>query len=142
MLMLNVLFYIEMHTKMTKCENILFTNDRIGSEFYRYTVDDIGPLLGTLFNSKFEGWQFPRSWGDSVICPIYKSGITCDPSNYHGISITTSMYNPFSTIITSRLYSRGETNNTIKEALVGFRTGYSVIDNVFLFPNYGANEFI
>ena len=52
------------------------------------------------------------------------------------------MYNPFSTIINSRLYSRGETNNTIKEALVGFRTGYSVIDNVFLFPNYGANVFI
>lgn len=106
-------------------------NDGICSEFYKYTKDDISPILCTLFNKIFATGQFPYTWGESVICPVYKSGITSDPNNYRGISITTTMYKIFSCILNKRLYNWAEHNNIIDEAQAGFRRGYSAIDNVF-----------
>lgn len=106
-------------------------NDGIGSEFYKYTAHDIGPALCTLFNKIFDTGQFPISWGESVICPIFKTGMTSNPNNYRGISITSTMYKIFSCILNRRLYNWAESNSVIDEAQAGFRQGYSAIDNVF-----------
>ena len=68
--------------------------DGIPSEFYKNTLHDILPVLHKLFNSVFTTGNFPSTWSQSVICPIFKSG-TCskiNPANYRGISITTVMY--------------------------------------------------
>ena len=36
--------------------------------------------------------MFPDSWGESIVCPVYKAGPQNDSNNYRGISITTTMY--------------------------------------------------
>ena len=66
--------------------------DGIPSEFYKNTLHDILPILYKLFNSVFSTGNFPSTWSQSVICPIFKSGSKRNPANYRGISITTTMY--------------------------------------------------
>jgi len=150
MLMLNVLFQEgdEMLNSIITLDEVTTSinklalctscgNAGIGSEIYRYTVGDIGSLLCTLFNTIVEGGQFPKSWGESVICPIYKSGITCDPGNYRDITIITTMYKFCSTIIKSRLYSWAETNNKkTKHRRASVEVILLLI--MFLFANYGT----
>ena len=75
--------------------------------------------------------MFPDSWGESIVCPVYKAGPQYDPNNYRGISITTTMYKIFSNIINQRLYRWAEDNNKLDECQAGFRHSYSAIDNVF-----------
>lgn len=106
-------------------------NDGLSTEFYTYTKNEITPILCCLFNKIFQFGSFPISWGESIICPIHKSGPKNDPNNYRGISLTTSLYKIFSIVLNSRLYSWAESNNKIDEAQAGFRRGYSAIDNVF-----------
>ena len=105
--------------------------DGIGAEFYITTVVEITPIMFKLFNQIFNSGIFPSSWGESIITPIYKSGLQNDPNNYRGISVTTTLYKIFSRIINNRLYNWAEENHKIDEAQAGFRRGYSVTDNIF-----------
>jgi len=58
------------------------------SEFYKYSVEDILPILLVLFNKILDTGCFQKSWGHRDITPIHKSGPTNIPGNYRGISIT------------------------------------------------------
>jgi len=105
--------------------------DGIPAEFFKYTTDDISPILILLFNQILETGSIPLSWGSSVITPIHKSGPTNIPGNYRGISISTTLYKIFSGIINNRLSNWAEDNNKIDESQSGFRKGYSTVDNIF-----------
>lgn len=106
-------------------------NDGLGAEFYVHTRNDIAPVLCSLFNKILSTGSFPKSWGESVICPLRKSGPKSDPNNYRGISLTTTLYKIFSIVMNSRLYAWAENNNKIDESQAGFRRGYSAMDNAF-----------
>ena len=97
----------------------------------KYTSHEITPLLLSIFNTIFESGIFPSNCGKSVIGTIYKNGRINNPGNYRGISITDTLYKVFSTIVNTRLYNWAENNNQIDESQVGFRHGYSTIDNIF-----------
>ena len=73
----------------------------------------------------------PKSFGESVLCPIHKSGPTNDPNNFRGIALINTMYKIFSSILNKRLYSWVEENKKLDESQAGFRAGYSTIDNIF-----------
>ena len=90
-----------------------------------------------LFNKIFDAGQFPNSWGVSITCPIYKSGLKNNPNNYRGISIANVMYKIFSHIINARLYTWAENNHKIDESQAGFRRNYSPIDNIFCLQAMG-----
>ena len=75
--------------------------------------------------------MFPKSWGQSVIYPIYKSDSHNDPSNYREVSLLNTMYKIMSNIISNRLYIFAEENNEIDEGQAGFRRGYTTDDNIF-----------
>ena len=99
-------------------------------EFYKCTTEIIVPFLCRLFKNILTTGKFPDSWGEIIVCPIYKAGLQYDPNKYRGISITTTMYTIFSNIINQRLYSWAE-DNKLDECQAGLRHSYSVIDNVF-----------
>ena len=46
----------------------------------------IDPLC-KLFNNILSTGKFPVVWEKGIIVPIFKSGETCNPSNYKGITI-------------------------------------------------------
>ena len=105
--------------------------DCIGSEFYIDTSAEISPILTILFNNILNSGNFPPAWGRSIICPIHKSGSVTDPSNFCGIGLMNTMYRLFSIILNNRLYKWAEENSKLDEVQAGFRSGYSVVDNIF-----------
>ena len=105
--------------------------DCIGAEFYINTSLEISPVLKDLFNNILNSGNFPQAWGRSIICPIHENGSMSDPSNFRGISLMYTMYKIFSIILNKRLYKWAEENSMLDEAQAGFRSGYSVVDNIF-----------
>ena len=79
--------------------------DGIPSEFYKFTLRECIHVLETLFNHIYETGIFPKSWGQSLITTIHKSGSVNDPNNYRGISVTNTL-TIFSRLINTRLYTR------------------------------------
>ena len=101
------------------------------AEFYNSTCSEIAPILKDLFNSILDTGVSPKSFGETVLRPIHKSGPTSDPNNFRGIVLVNSMHKIFSSILNKRLYSWVEDNKKLDESQVGFRAGYSAIDNIF-----------
>ena len=62
---------------------------------------------------------------------MHKSGSVSGPSNFRGIVLINTMYKLFSIILNNRLYKWAEENRKLDEAQVEFRSGYSVVDNIF-----------
>ena len=89
------------------------------------------PILKTLFNNTLNSGNFPPAWGRCIICPIHKSGSLSDPGNFLGIALMNTMYKLFSIILDNRLYKWAEENSKLDEAQAGFRSRYSVVDNIF-----------
>ena len=83
----------------------------------------IAPILKDLFNSILDTGVSPKSFGETVLRPIHKSGPTSDPNNFRGIALVNSMHKIFSSILNKRLYSWVEDNKKLDESQAGFRAG-------------------
>ena len=105
--------------------------DGLCIELFKNVATEIAPILTRIFNIVFVKGVFPKTWGESIICPIHKSGTVHDPGNYRGISLLNTMYKIMSKIISTRLYNWAEENGKIDEGQAGFRKGYSTVDNIF-----------
>ena len=105
--------------------------DSLSAEFYKSTCSEIVPILKDLFNSIVDTGVSPKSFGDTVLRPIHKSGPTSDPNNFRDIALVNSMQKIFSSILNKRLYSWVEDNKKLDESQSDFRAGCSAIDNIF-----------
>ena len=105
--------------------------DGISAEFYKHTCHIATPILALIFNEIFNSGTFPKSWCESILVPIYKSGSHDDPSNYRGISLINVMYKIFSSILNDRIYHWADSFEPTDKSQAGFRAGYSVLDNLF-----------
>ena len=66
--------------------------DNIIGEIIKASYDLICPFLLNRYN------HYPRSWGDSIISPIFKKGDVNDAQNYRGITpinILAKIYSQF-----------------------------------------------
>ena len=104
--------------------------DSIGAEFYINTANEIYPILKDFFNSALDSGTFSAAWGRCILCPIHKSGPIFDPCNFRGISLINTMYEIFFIILNKFLFSWAEENGKLDEAHSGFRSGYSLVDNI------------
>ena len=57
------------------------------AEVFKSTFDIIWPLLGHIFNKIFETGQYPESWSNGIIIPIFKDDNIDEPQNYRGITL-------------------------------------------------------
>ena len=105
--------------------------DSLSAEFFKSTCVEISPILKDIFNSILDSGICPKAFGESVLCPIHKSGPTNDPNNFRGIALVNTMYKIFSSILNKRLYAWVEETGKLDESQAGFRAGYSTIDNIF-----------
>lgn len=48
--------------------------DGIPYEMYKKSFHIIGPGISNLFNAILDTAQFPQSWCDAIVIPLYKSG--------------------------------------------------------------------
>lgn len=67
--------------------------------------------------------------GETVICPVYKKGDTLECTNYHGISLLSSVYKIFSRILFERLLPLAQ--EIIGKYQAGFMKEKPTIDQIF-----------
>ena len=57
------------HQKNNKSPGI----DNLNAELFKISLDIISPFLLKLYNRIFQNGEYPRSWGEGIIIPIFKS---------------------------------------------------------------------
>ena len=77
--------------------------DLIPAEFYKYSDGILDKPLLFLFNSVMNAGEYPSSWCEGVVNPIYKQNSRLDPENYRKITITCALGKLFETILNNRL---------------------------------------
>lgn len=94
-------------------------------------------FLVTLYNICFRLGKMPTVWNKSVITPVHKdkNSDIYIPTNYRGISITSSVYKIYCSVINDRLTCWVENNNILEEEQNGFRKGRSTVDHLVSFSN-------
>ncbi|CAG2214636.1 unnamed protein product [Mytilus edulis] len=77
--------------------------DLISNEMLKYSQSYLIGCLYKLFNLCLKNSVYPKIWADGFISPIFKSDDPCDPSNYRGITITSTIGKLFNNILNTRL---------------------------------------
>ena len=91
-------------------------------------------ILATLFNKLFETGLVPSIWRKAILKPIPK-GAKCDPRiplEYRGISLVSTVYKIYSSLLNRRIISVGETYSLFADEQNGFRSGRSCEDHNFV----------
>lgn len=99
-------------------------------EMYKHTIDLILPYLHILFNSVYDSGGFPEEWSESIITPIHKKGSKCELNNFRAVSLINTLSKIFMHILTRRLTTWCDDNTIINESQTGFRSKYSITDNI------------
>ena len=89
--------------------------------------------LYVLFDFCFETGTIPSVWYKAIVSPIPKSTKNDPriPVNYRGISLLSTVYKVYSSILNSRLTNYLEQNNLLVEEQNGFRKARACIDHIF-----------
>ena len=90
-------------------------------------------ILTKLFNLIFRSGIIPKVWTHAIIKPIPKNSVLDPrlPSNYRGISLLSTVYKCFASILNERLVDVIEGNNLYADEQNGFRRNRSCIDHIF-----------
>ena len=90
-------------------------------------------VLLKLFSKCFETGLIPDQWNKSIINPIPKPGKDCRIPQYtRPISLVSTIYKVFSSVLNNRLKSYIENNNILSDEQNGFRRMRSCIDHIYV----------
>ena len=106
--------------------------DSISSEILKASYDTISPFLLSLYNRMFMTAEFPRSWGEGIIAPIFKKGDVNDAGNYRGITLINIMAKIYSQLLLNRLTEWADIHDKITHNQFGFQKGKSIADCIFI----------
>ena len=106
--------------------------DCITSEILKSAYDLISPFLLTPYNRMFNSGEYPHTWGQGIISPIFKKGDVNEASNYRGITLISILAKVYSQLLLNRLTAWSEKYETISNNQFGFQKGKSVVDCVFI----------
>ena len=99
-------------------------------------------LLTVLFNKIYDYNLVPKIWNISIVKPIPKSSLTDPyvPLQYRGISLLSTVYKLFSSLINSRIQNLAEQNRLIDDAQNGFRKNRSCEDHLYALTSIIRNR--
>ena len=98
----------------------------------KYGIDKLATSIQKLFNMILENGFYPSEWKNGLIINIFKSGCKTDPSNYRGITLTSSLGKLFNSILNSRLLTFLDLNKLLSQFQAGFRHDHRTTDNIFI----------
>lgn len=99
-------------------------------------------ILAALFNAIFESNTVPSKWKKALLKPIPKAS-TIDPRlplEYRGISILSTVYKLFSSLLNLRLMQFAERNGLLHDEQNGFRRSRSCEDHCFVLSSIIRNR--
>ena len=106
--------------------------DNLSSEILKASFDHISPFLLNLYNKMFNTGEYPVSWGDGIITPIFKKGNIDDAGNYRGITLINILAKIYSQLLLNRLTNWSEEYEKLSKNQFGFQKRKSVVDCVFI----------
>jgi hypothetical protein len=106
--------------------------DQLYAEYFKASYDIIQPILLNLYNRLFIHGEYPSSWGEGIINPIFKGGDKTQAKNYRGITLINILSKIYSQILLNRLTLWATKNNTLNDVQYGFQKGKSTVDCIFL----------
>ena len=114
--------------------------DYILSEFIDYGKEHFKQILADLLNKLYVNGYFPEKWSTGVIVPIYKKGDKSDPSNYRGITLTSSMSKLMTYLLNERLLQWLDYHKLSSQHQFAYKPGYSTIDAVYVLQSVIAQN--
>ncbi|CAH2090098.1 unnamed protein product [Euphydryas editha] len=102
--------------------------DGISNEVIKMGAPVLLHHLTKLFNMILNTETVPKKWCSSDIILIFKKGNPQDIGNYRPISLLSSTYKLFASIILKRITQEIDNAQPIEQA--GFRSGYSTMDHI------------
>ena len=114
--------------------------DEIPYEVLKY--DCVIEVIHRLFMLCFESNIIPTVWRQAIICPILKDSNSDPriPLHYRGISLLSTIYKMYSSVLNNRLISYLEDNNLLVDEQNGFRRDRSCADHVFTLNSIVQNR--
>ena len=106
--------------------------DSISNEMIQAGERILTPYLSKLFNNIIKSECYPAIWSKSYIVPLYKHGDDQDPSNYRGISISSSIGKLFAWLVNKRLQAFLNDNNIMSNCQIGFTQNKRTSDHIFV----------
>lgn len=100
--------------------------DNLLSEVFKTAYDVIAPFLLTLYNRLFSSGEYPRTWGEGIITPIFKKGNPNDAKNYRGITLINILAKIYSQLLLNRLTKWSDKHDKIPNQF-GFQKGKSIL---------------
>ena len=108
-------------------------SDNILNEHIKATMHIFLPLYEILFNIIFDTGIVPEEWLIGIIKPIFKNkGDPLSPENYRPITLLSCLGKMFTYILSSRLEDFADDSTLIKDSQMGFRKGFSTLDNIVI----------
>lgn len=102
--------------------------DGLSNEAIKLGAPILLKSLTRLFNMVLDTETVPKQWCTSDIILLYKKGNPLDIGNYRPISLLTSMYKLFASILLKRITPKIDESQPIEQA--GFRSGFSTTDHI------------
>lgn len=99
--------------------------DKISTNLIKSNIDYLAVPICYLCNLSLETGIFPNVFKRAIVCPIYKSGDKCNPTNYRPISVLSVLSKILEKVVNIRLVSYLEKNKIINTNQFGFREGKS-----------------
>ena len=106
-------------------------SDRITNEMLKASADILAIGFTKTFNAIMNSGNFPSSWCEGLISPIFKSGNKLDANNYRGICVSSSLGKFFCSILNNRLMHFSKSKNLLHPSQIGFIPGNRTSDHIF-----------
>ncbi|CAD6242993.1 GSCOCG00009629001-RA-CDS, partial [Cotesia congregata] len=110
--------------------------DEIKNEAWIYGRGKIRCRIREIIREVWRGEYFPEDWREGIITPIFKKGEKDCLDNYRGVTLTSTAYKIYASILNERILKSVEEKEGFEENLAGFRKGRGCMDHVFTLKHW------
>ncbi|KAL6417803.1 hypothetical protein ACFW04_012524 [Cataglyphis niger] len=113
--------------------------DGIPAEVWKYGGENMEEWIWKICNRVWKGEGWIEEWNEGVIVPILKKGEGERVEEYRGVSLTSTLYKVYASVLAGRLSKEVEEKGLVPQNQTGFRRGLGTMDNIFVL-NYLVNR--
>ena len=107
--------------------------DAITPRLLQQCVDQLSPVLATIFRKSLDQGQVPEEWRTATVIPIFKKGSKSSSANYRPVSLTCVSCKIMESIVKDDIMAHLKRNKLIKSSQHGFMRGKSTTTNLLEF---------
>lgn len=97
----------------------------------QFSSQKIKTAMLKLFNLVLNIGNFPDTWSQGLITPIFKSGDKYDPNSYRGICVSSNLGKLFCSILNSRLQNFLSEHKVLSKSQIGFTPQHRTSEHIY-----------